>query len=495
MYKISKNESPLVLLCLGLFVLVGCIFFDVVFSYQEHLLYTTTSLLYILLASSIIFIMSFFNSLTIKVICFLLSAFYTQRVITTYILPSEFDYYSYVGFTHEQIELSSLYYLGVVVAMFLGLITYRFFFRNQYIRCLEKEKSADFEITQNRISYFGVNINFDIFIKYILYFLILCYMVKVLLLFSGFAGTGEVINPDNSIWVRLDSFSSYLSVLGLVAFFYYPSGYSGSRIRNIFMFLFICVNILLSSRALILTLLSTYIFVKILSKQKFKPNILWFVSIIAIFSIFIFYPVITIFRGMLLTSDYSLTAISNGFVYYFENFSYILLNLLERFGGFDWLTLWLTIPPNSIPPNGSLFGEAVTHLNSLVPGELYTLNGSVNLAKMQVVVGRGYGDLNEIGGHQETMGGLATSYVYFSAIFGALYFFVWSILLLLVEHSKLHVVHKFVIINAYCFGFLQGGGFILMHQSVFYYLILSTVLIVMFKSLSSLSNNNRSAVV
>ena len=214
-----------------------------------------------------------------------------------------------------------------------------------------------------------------------------------------------------------------------------------------------------------------------------------------IFSVVIFYPAMTIFRGMMINSDWSLLAAFNGFNYVIDNFFYMLLNLLERLGGFDWLTLWLTVDSDAIPPNASLFGELVTHLNSLVLGDIYSLNGSVNLGKMQVLIGRGYGDLNELGGHLEIIGGLSTFYAYFGLVFGVLYFSILTILLLLVEVSKIHALHKFVIISTYCFGFLQGGGFILMHQGLFYYLILCTVSIMIFKTISIISRKDRSAFI
>ena len=154
-YKITKNELPLILLCASLFIFLFVVFIAEYLDYKEHSLYTTNSLWFSLLASFIILVLSFEKSLLIKISCFLLSAFYTQRIITTYLYPKQFEYDSYVNFSYEQIEFSTLYYMGVTVAIFSGLITYRFVFRKQYIYSLNKPSRNFLSNNKDRISYFG----------------------------------------------------------------------------------------------------------------------------------------------------------------------------------------------------------------------------------------------------------------------------------------------------------------------------------------------------
>ena len=91
-----------------------------------------------------------------------------------------------------------------------------------------------------------------------------------------------------------------------------------------------------------------------------------------------------------------------------------IMQFSNRIGSFDWLNLWMFIPESSIPAQSrGIHNELISLINDLWPGDLIQQSDRINLSKLMVVEGRGYGDLNELGGHAENLGGLATIYIYF----------------------------------------------------------------------------------
>jgi hypothetical protein len=134
----------------------------------------------------------------------------------------------------------------------------------------------------------------------------------------------------------------------------------------------------------------------------------------------------------------------------------------------------MSLPSDIIPPNANPISEAILHLNRLIPGEIIAQPDAVDLAKFMVLIGRGTAELTEIGGHGENMGGLATAYIFLGALGGLIYLIALTAALVLVERSSMHAMHKFMIIFCYVVLFLIGGGFVLIHGSLFWFLMLTT---------------------
>jgi len=66
---------------------------------------------------------------------------------------------------------------------------------------------------------------------------------------------------------------------------------------------------------------------------------------------------------------------------------------------------------------------------------------STELAKLLVVIGRCWCNLNELGGHGENLGGLATAYVFFGKVWGLAYLAVCATCLFIVKKSYIHPCH------------------------------------------------------
>ena len=79
--------------------------------------------------------------------------------------------------------------------------------------------------------------------------------------------------------------------------------------------------------------------------------------------------------------------------------------------------------------------------------------------------------VNQLGGHAETLAGLATSYVYFGFLLAPLFFLIWSGILTALESSRIHPFHKVSILSTYLIVFMTGGGFIIMHGSFFWFIM------------------------
>ncbi len=456
--------------CGGLSFALFVILLDAAFETAPHPLYSGESIAYALLASLLVFLLSFKSSIVLRLFCVTLSAFYTQRLITIYWAPDQLDYDSYVRFTHADIEASTGYYLLCILAIFFGAV----------IGELISEKptvSSDPGLSKPNplITYFGFTVPFERLTRLVLLFIVPLLIAKLAALSIGIGLTGIIYDPTETSLMWFLNTGDALSPFVIFSLIYFRKNDNNLVLGKWAFALIIISGLLTSSKGFVLSLvLSWYLICSLLGRQLPKGFFL-FVVIITIFSIFIFFPLMTIVRGLLISEAFSVDSD------YFTNLLGTLLSFLGRLGGFDWLNLWVSVPSNLIPPNASPISEAISIVNRLVPGEIIAQPDAIDLSKLQVQLGRGFGELVELGGHAENMGGAATAYIFFGPLGGLIYFVVLTAALIVVERSAMHAMHKYIIILFYLIIFIIGGGYALMHGSLFWFLMFTTFLVIIIR--------------
>jgi len=461
-YKMPLDNIFIIAVNYVLTLMLVYIFFDLQIESNDHPLYNAESILIITFSSILNTFMSAHRSPTLKITSVLLIFFYIQRVIFTYFFVDEFYYINYLSFTTDDIEATSKFFLYCVASILAGkyllqpflLVTINKFFCSRV---------PDYV----NIRYFFFKVNFNHLSRFVAYFCLAAFALKIsiVLLYSKY--TGVLYSKNEVIIMWLMGFANSLSLFVIFAIIYFSFSKKKNRIFKIVILFIVLGAILFTSKGVLLTfVISAYVCYSVLKKKiSLKLILIGFLAVLM--TVFIIYPLFATLRTTFSGEGFNFN--TPLYLSYMQNAFFSFSN---RLGGFDWLNLWISVPFNEIPSSASLLGDIIRTINMLLPGELISQPDYVSLAKLQVVLGRGYESsfINQLGGHAETLAGLATAYVYFGILLAPLFFLIWSGLLTAIESSRIHPFHKVSILSSYLIVFLTGGGFILMHGSFFWFL-------------------------
>ena len=466
-YKLTIDNALLILISCVFSLLLVYIFFDILQS-GGHPLYNERSILWIFLSSVVITFMLAHRSVTIKIVSILLIAFYIQRVIITYFFVDQFHYTNYLSFSTELIEAVSELFFYCVLSIVLGKYLLKPFFL-VVINKFFSRKLPDYV----NIRYFFFKVNFSRLSRFVAYFCIVTITLKIclLLIYSIYTGVEYGANDVLIVWAM--NFANGLTIFIIFAIIFFSSNKKENKIFKIALSFILLSAILVTSKGVFLQLaLFVYICLCVLKKPVLPKTIISALLIVLI-TLFVLYPVFAALRNAL---------IAEVFFFDFNQFYGALQNaffaLSNRLGGFDWLTLWMSVPRSEIPPNATLLADIIRTINMLAPGKIISQPDAIPLGKLQLVFGRGHdsSSVYTLGGHSETLAGIATAYTYFGILLAPLFFLIWSGILTAMESSRIHPFHKVSILGSYLVTFISGGGFILMHGGFYWFIFSATFL-------------------
>lgn len=467
----QQSAWPFILISGFFCVLLLLIWLDLASNDFVHPLYDGTSMWFVFLASVVILFMAVQRGLALQILSVLLTGFYTQRVVVTYFAPESFDYNGYVGFTTLNLESASQFYFLSVLFMLLGAVFLpRFligFFSNK-----RHAASVDFAT----IHYLNFRVDFSKLCRMALWIVIVGYLYKFMVMLSGFGLTGSVYSADETILKWSIGIVDVLSPFAMFSVIFFSKSSREKRLAMIALFLEILSGFAMASKGFLVGMLITYYLDMRLIGRRISSKFLFYAVFFVVFSIFVFFPAMTVLRNTWLSGG-----LTFDFDYYVKLMSSAFLSFSNRLGGFDWMTLWLAVSPDKIPRSATVLGELISLINMLVPGEIIAQPDAVNLSKLQVILGRGVGQLYELGGHAENQGGLATAYIIWGKATALAYLAVWAGGLTALGNACVHPFHKATILFSYLIVFVIGGGFVLMHGTFFWYLVFTTFLVVVLK--------------
>ncbi len=451
---------------LMLYILVLSIFDTV-----QHPLYSVLSTTLMFVSALIIFKLSFRRSITVQFACLMWTMYFTHRFAITYFLPESLDYHAYLNFSIERIEGMMFYYLMCVLGFYCGVLLAKLRLTSKQSGVVYVDVRKGRAQTHNSISVFGVDVAFEALLKPLFYVVCAFVIFKIfgiLVLNEGI--TGALYTADSAVLMRFLALGDTLSVPVAFAMVYLPRTSPILRLAKITFFFMVISTLFTTSRALILWIvLNLYVSARILNVRINKKYYVWgFVAIIL--SVFIYYPLITSFRNVLLSGDINHLSLK-------ANYTDLVLEVSGRLGNaYESFLLWFSEAEKINLDQFSLITDAFQLINSLVPGEIIPVPELVNTAKLQVVVGRGasVNTLTELGGHGENVGQWGTVFLYFE-YFG---FFYWAFLfyiLIKLENSDIHPFWKYFFVTIYASG---PRGFILMSATNFTFLVMFFLLAV-----------------
>lgn len=401
-----------------------------------------------------------------QLLAILLSVFYTQRILITYWWPDQLDYRSFIGFTRDQLEASAVFYAAASSAILAGTVIAEKLTRKLAIDAIRATRSAD-----TQIQFFGFRVRYSSLATLVMWCLPPLFLTTFYIeLSSGFGLVGGIYNADESTLKWFLEIASVLSPWVLFTALFAENDQKLRELARVNLVLVLLSALLAGSKGTLITFaLSWYLIARLLGRGISKGHYAA-LGVTIVISIFVFFPLMMWVRGALLTGSTDLP------FSYFGGLGSAMFAFLRRLGGFDWMNLWMSTPLTLIPSTASLVGELTTHINSLVPGEIIPQVENISLAKLQVILGRGQGELFELGGHSENMGGLGTVIVVLGRFGGIFYLALLAGVLVFIERSRLHALHKYVLIYSYLIVFLVGGFYVVIQPSLLWFTILSTFL-------------------
>lgn len=410
---------------------------------QDHEFLSPLSLLFFFFTSIICITLALLPSVTAQFTALYYCVFFLHRVILVYFIPDWLDYKEYFLNSKDFIEGASIFFFFCMLALMFGFL----------IPLLSKSRNnSDKNLHINNltyISFFKVKTSLFYLINYaILITLTLLIFQFYINIYLSIGRTGSLlIDNDFNIEIALILLIKSaipVGIFGLVV----SLNIQNKKNRNCsLILLLIClISALIStSRGVMLTfILYFYYAVCILEIKNQKKYIITLITIGAI-SI-IFFPFITYLRAFLNEADYTLLEQIKAFT--------PIREISGRVGyGFEGYLLWykyLELGSNESLP--SIYSEIIRLINGFVPGEIFKEQELVNIAKLQVLIGRPeipyYNTVEYLnqsgGGHGESIGAYGLAFLLFGFI-APLFFFTTGYLACLLEYSKINIFWIFYI--------------------------------------------------
>jgi hypothetical protein len=349
-----------------------------------------------------------------------------------------------MNFTAANIQASTFMLMGVCFSILLGTVFYyRYIYRGHPLATNPLDEINPQLLRKSKSTF---RRNFYDFVSFSIKLVIMGYLVKLyVLFFTGVGFTGLTYDSAQSL---LKWFSDLVDVFSFLLFFvlFTENKLKSSIYFKIAFVLFVVSSLILSSRALPFVLLVNYLMISGLFKYKIKSSTKMYIFLGFLGSILVLYPMITGIRNFIIAGSFDP----------FQNFSLIIFKFSQRLSFFDPTTLWLTFPRDQIPVNLTIYGEIVDTINRFWIGELIPLPDRVEISKLMVLYGRGFGNLTELGGHAENLGPFSILWLYFGTWGSFIYYFFFVIVQLRIMDSKMHVFAKYGFLFFYSIGPAQG---------------------------------------
>lgn len=446
-----------------------------------HPLYSSTSLAEVFVASIVMLYFSLQRSIVHVLSAVFISIWYTLRVFVTYFAPERLEYSAYQSYTQNNIELATRYLMFFSLALLLASLLHAVLYPGLGPRPRNGARTAK---VSDKISFFGIRVDFHAFLWAALLFTVFATFFRVYAFASGYGiRVGEVYQADMYLLRVAQSLSFPFYLLAMFGFCL-VNYKSIRRVSVIVIGLIILDGILATSRGWVVSFIANYVICACVLGLAIARRTKVVIAMALILTLLVVFPAMTLLRPLMLVREY--ISVADYFDLFLNNITSVnLLDVflfsMDRFAGFDWLALWANVEPSNIPPNVSLWGEVVDIINRFVPGEIITIPGNLQLNKLQAFLGGSAGrdviiDIDELGGHGDVTGGVAAFLIFFGPVSGLIAACVWLFALLRFERSNVHALHKVYIYQVYIQSFIVGGGWVLLPNSFFWYLIVSLVI-------------------
>jgi hypothetical protein len=422
---------------------------------EDHPWFTNETLWFAVLFAFFVWLMSLKRDFFLDVVAILFAAFFLQRIVVIYFRPDQMSYQSHLTFSSQVFDEAIMFCIAIVIAILVGyfIATYRG-------KKVQKQKKT--VINFDRI--FGVRFNFEQFFKVYSFFLFGAVIIQLFLMFKfGVGVTALEFSRFYAPILRLTQIVISLSVFPMLVV---ASGKFSSKTQNTA----ICLVILLlivaiffkTSKGAFLSLLVMFLVCLHFSGRRIRKKHAIIGGILFVFTIFVLAPGVTILRAGLKGLVTKSCNFNDVLLMLVDNYSLVVdklfFSFMNRLGGFDWLTGFMTVGRDVFLKSASLSGDVIGIINSLIPGDLIERPPDyVTTSKLMPHILRGW-SLGCYPGHGGNMGGLGMAYLYFGQIGGALFFLLWSFISVKIVNSNINIIVKVLFFQLFVIVFFLGGG-------------------------------------
>lgn len=422
----------------------------------DHPWFTNTTLWLAALFAFCVWLMSLKKDFFLDVVAILFAAFFLQRIVVIYFRPDQMSYQPHLIFSSQVFDEAILFCIAVSIAVLIG------YFFATYNRGKDVRKQKETAINFDRL--LGIRLNFEQIFKVYSFFLFGALIMQLFLMFKfGVGVTALEFSRSYAPILRLTQIVISLFVLPM---FVVASGNFSSKTRKIA----ICLVILLliytiffrTSKGALLSFCVIFFVCTHFCGRRISIKYIIAGGVLFLFTIFVFAPLVMILRSgwvSLLTGQTNFGDILYGMTNNYQLIAdELFFKFLNRMGGFDWLTGFMTVGRDAFLPSASLSSDIISIINSLIPGDLIERPPDyVTTSKLMPHILRGW-SLGCYPGHGENMGGLGMAYLYFGQIGGALFFLLWSFISVKIVNSNINIIVKVLFFQLFVIVFFLGGG-------------------------------------
>lgn len=422
---------------------------------EDHPWFTNETLWFAVLFAFFVWLMSLKRDFFLDVVAILFAAFFLQRIVVIYFRPDQMYYQSHLTFSSQVFDEAILFCIAIIIAILIG-----YFIATYTGKKVQKQKKT--VINFDRI--LGVRFNFEQFFKVYSFFLFGALIMQLFLMFKfGVGVTALEFSRYYAPILRLTQIVISLSVLPILVV---VSGKFSSKTRK----LAICLVILLliyamffrASKGALLSFCVTFFVCTHFCGRRISIKYIIAGGVLVLFTIFVFAPLVTILRSGWVSLLTGQTNFGDILCSMMDNYQLIadelFFKFLYRLGGFDWLTGFMTVGRNAFSSSASFSNDVISIINSLIPGDLIKRPPDyMTTSKLMPHILKGW-TLGTYPGHGENMGGAGMAYLYFGAVGGALFFFIWSFISVKILNSNTNVIIKVLFFQLFIFNFFMGGG-------------------------------------
>ena len=428
-----------------------------VFVPSDHVFYTTESMCYAALFVGLVFVMALTKNFIMDLLAYLFTAFFTQRIIIFYFLPENLCYQRALWFPPTQFTAAlQILSLGAF-AIVCGYVFIRIIFRNASpVDCSQTRSLSSLRIL-------GRTVPFEaLFQIYTVIAISLLLFQAFLMLQYGVGVTAVTFDRKFAIVYRISNFFTSLGFLGFVVLLSDVKG--KSRRYAIWLIVFNVLNCLLrTSKGAIIGMMTQYLICFYFVRGYLPKRYIRYAVVGLGITMLLYAPLITLARyfGIHYATAGTMAGALDGVPWpnLFE-VSGRSLDFMKRLGGFDWLLAAINVGRDAYPWYASLTGDLLMVLKTLYPGDaLMFIQDYMPIA--YVIPHLIYGwDFSVHYDQGELFGIAGMAYVYWGALLGALFYFIWISILLIIFRSRVHSVYKILLINYLMIDVFISGGFI-----------------------------------
>ena len=196
------------------------------------------------------------------------------------------------------------------------------------------------------------------------------------------------------------------------------------------------LSIMAGSKGYLLSTILLWYVVKKYKNEEINKKFILIILVSFIVSILLLFPIMSAIRDSIINQ--SIRPVEFNPIKFILNFSY-------RLNNYESVILWIKNDGYFDSNLRSIFSDAVEIVNGFWIGDLISYQ-QVDLSKYQLMLGHGLNRMGELGGHSETLGGIASSFVYFGYLGGLVFFMVWGFILRTLEINIKNKIYLSLII-------------------------------------------------